>query len=231
MRFLDELPPNHKWVSVACDECGFQHTFVADCKDRTCGYCQSKRQGRILKRFKPIVAVMLNPLLITLTVRRTVVCKNAVDRLRRSFTRLRHAKFWIARGGVYQIEVGRIDDLNMSNLHIHTVADSPYMDQETLSKAWSRATRGWGFVVDVRRAQDTRGALVYLTKHMGKKIPWIRHKDLINKVFENTHLIQGYGSLCHVSMRRDDTVCPQCGAINSYVSVYDPLYCDVLALN
>lgn len=231
MEFTGDLPPNHQWITVACDQCGHEHKFVADCKDRTCGYCQSKRQGRILKRFKPIVAIMKNPVLITLTVKRTVVCKNAVDRLRRSFTRLRHAKAWAATGGVYQIEVGRIDDLNMSNLHIHTVADSPYMTQESLSQAWLKATRGWGYIVDIRRAQDTRGALVYLTKHMGKKIPWIRHRDLINKVFENTHLIQGYGSLCRVAMRWTDTVCPQCGAINSYVSGYDPLFNDVLSLN
>lgn len=223
-------PPNHKWVSVACSQCGFQHKFVADCKDRTCEFCQRKRQVRIIKRFKPIVSVMKNPILITLTVKRSPLCRAAIDRIRKCFTRLRHSKIWSATAGVYQIEVGIIDDLSMTNIHIHTIADSPYVDQVTLSKAWNKATRGWGYIVDVRRAQDTHGALKYLTKHMGKRIPWVRHRKLVNQVFEDTHLVQGYGTLCNIKMRCWDTVCPQCGAVNSYVTCFDTLFFDVLGL-
>lgn len=226
----DGTPPNHNWITVACNQCGHEHSFIADCKDRTCGHCQRKRQIRIIKRFRPIVSVMKNPILITLTVKKSPVCRGAVERIRKCFTRLRHSKMWSATGGVYQIEVGKIDDLSMTNIHIHTIADSAYMDQEMLSKAWGKATRGWGYIVDIRRAQDTHGALKYLTKHMGKRIPWVRHRKLINQVFENTHLVQGYGTLCHVKMRWWDTVCPECGAVNSYVSGHDPLFHDILAL-
>jgi hypothetical protein len=227
-----KLPPEHKFVSVACSKCGYLQQFVADCKDRTCAFCQRKRQTRIVQRFKPIVSVMNNPLFMTLTVQRTPLCRNALRRLRNSFTRLRHAKILKkCVGGIYQIELGKLDDLNMCNLHIHAICDSPYIPQPELSRAWMQATRGWGKIVDVRRAYDVHNALSYLTKHMGKRIH-VKPEQVayVNKVLENTRMIQGFGCLCHIRMRCWDTVCPKCGAVNSYVSIFDPLWSDVINL-
>jgi hypothetical protein len=171
---------------------------------------------------------MAQPKFLTLTLKRRSLCRANIKFLRNCFTRLRHRnnpkKFiWRATAGVYQIEIGTLDDLGQANLHIHAAIDSPYMSQANLSKVWKEIT-GDSFIVDIRQALDARDIVWYMSKHMGKMptsrtlgkfLPW--QHDLINAVLKGTRLVQGFGTLSHVSMDLVGSMCPQCGSTEGFV--------------
>jgi len=167
---------------------------------------------------------MKKPTFITLTTRRTVLTAGNVRRLRGWFTKLRHRKLWIALCGIYQIELGTIDDLNMCNLHIHAIVDSEYMPQNLLSAAW-RDISG-NFIVYVERCSSVDGALRYLTQHMGKVIADPRFAELVNGALHDTRLVQGFGDLNTEDLDMGDPVCPFCHAVGSVITAYDELWYD-----
>lgn len=225
------MQKEHKYKSIFCNECGMTHTFKMECGDRTCPSCQGIRRHRIIQRFKPVVNKMKHPYFITLTIVRKSLTVHLVRKLRKDFTKLRHRKKWTAGGGVYQIEIGSLDDFGMCNLHIHIIADFPerQVDLATfkalspqdrkrhwLSRVWHDIT-GDSYIVDARRCFDARDALSnYLTKHMTKRVGRRIDADRINKALGNTRLIQGFGTLCHLGMRFREYTCPNCGAVDSY---------------
>lgn len=185
-----------------------------------------------MRRFVPLVNRMENPKFLTLTLKRRALCRSNVRFLRQCFTKLRHRKVWKATAGVYQIEIGTVDDLGQANLHIHSAIDSPYMFQAELSEAWLDIT-GDSFIVDIRQAKDARDIVWYMSKHMGKMpdisdsfaadgvthldIPSTWKHDLINAVLKGTRLVQGFGTLAHVSMGLEGATCPKCGSTDGFV--------------
>lgn len=177
-----------------------------------------------MRRFIPIVKTMAEPKFLTLTLKRRPLCRENVKFLRDCFTKLRHRKIWTARGGVYQIEIGTVDELGQCNLHIHAAIDSPYMSQKSLSKVWKEIT-GDSFIVDIRKAKDARDIVWYMSKHLAKMpgpmiwghMKW-QHK-LINDVLKGTRLVQGFGTLCHVSMPLGGCTCPKCGSVDSFTLI------------
>jgi len=186
-----------------------------------------------------VVRRMSAPKFLTLTLRRRALTKESVRRLRLFFTRLRHRDVWIASGGIYQIEIGTLDDLGMCNLHIHAIIDSEWMSQEALSEAWHDIT-GDSFVVDISAVKSDRQAIAYMSKDLtldrmtnhlskspGELSAW--QHDLINYVLRGSRLVQGFGTLARLGLSLRDPVCPYCGAVASLVCVdFDPCLCDRL---
>jgi hypothetical protein len=172
-----------------------------------------------MRRFVPLVKKMAAPKFLTLTLKRRPLCRANIKFLRNCFTRLRHRKMWTALGGVYQIEVGTVDDLG-----------HPYMDQGWISDNW-RAITGDSYIIDIRAALGARDLVKYMSKHLGK-MPgpelddsdfWKRNThwkhDLINAVLKGTRLVQGFGTLSHVSMNLKGSMCPQCGSVDSITMI------------
>jgi len=178
---------------------------------------------------------MENPKFLTLTVQRVLLSRSSVKRLRGCFTRLRHMKGWKAVGGLYQIEVGTIDDYGMCNLHIHSVIDSVYMAQAEIVRMWRKATDGWGYIVDIRACKkgDVRSLINYMTKHMakmpdGRGMPeWIH--ALVNESLRGARLVQTFGNVKMGGLRLRQAVCPVCGSANVMVE-YGLSRDDLLAL-
>ena len=218
--------PNHAYVTMMCVSCGKSWKHEIDCGDRLCPRCNANRRGRIMSRYLPIVRSMSHPKFLTLTVPRRSLSEDNVKRIRECFTRLRHRKMWRATAGLYQIEVGTLDDLGMSNLHIHAIIDSEPMSQKALSDTWLEIT-GDGFIVDIREAKGDRALVNYMTKHLVKMphdLPVWQH-DLINGVLHNTRLVQGFGDLTHVGMTVYDVPCPFCHAVGTVICLdYEPCY-------
>lgn len=222
----------HGYRSLICRECGHTHTIPIECGDRTCEFCQRRRRARICKRFEPIVAIMPHPYFITLTTKRKALTRHGVRKLRKDFQKLRDRKLWEGDKGVYQIETGTITDLNMCNLHIHSIVNwigptkildifhslpSKLKRNHPIAKKWFEIT-GDSYIIDIKRCFSARQAIKgYLTKHMAKRVGTKLHMNVINAVFHNTRLIQGYGKLCHTCRRIWDVQCEGCGAVNSYV--------------
>jgi len=175
---------------------------------------------------------MKTPVFITLTTRRMVLSRGNVAKLRRWFTRLRHRAVWSGvTGGIYQIELGTIDELGMCNLHIHTIADGNYIPQAVLSGVWRKITGS--YVVYIERC-DGDSALRYLTVHMGKVIATPVYRDIVNTALQNTRLIQQYGIIELPPPQEGETpvipspVCPFCGAVGGVVTQYEPLWGDCI---
>jgi len=117
-----------------------------------------------------------------------------------------------ARSGIYQIEIGTLDDLGYCNLHLHAIIDGPYMCQDTLSKVWHDIT-GDSYIVHIESCPDAHYALRYMTKHLAKMpsgLPsW--QCDLINYALRGSRLVQGFFDLRHLSFPLHERVCPECG--------------------
>ena len=230
---------NHAFATFFCERCDYEFRAQIDCGDRLCVECNRNRRNRIMRRFVPLVKKMAAPKFLTLTLKRRALCRANVRFLRQCFTRLRHRdnrkwnkkhpgrqlRFtWLATSGVYQIEIGTVDDLGQANLHIHAVIDSPWMSQASLSKVWHEIT-GDSYIVDIRQAKDARDLVHYMSKHLGKMpneqysnlsytSTW-KH-DLINDVLKGTRLVQGFGTLAHVSMSLEGATCPKCGSAEGF---------------
>jgi hypothetical protein len=178
-----------------------------------------------MHRYLPVVRSMKSPKFLTLTVPRRSLARDDVTRLRNDFTRLRHRGLWKATGGVYQLEVGTLDDRGKCNMHIHAVIDSPWMSQKELSDAWRDITGG--YIVDIRQAKGDRALLRYMTKHLVKfasDVPLWAH-DLVNDVLHDTRLVQGFGTLSRLGLSVHDRACPCCGAVNSVICLdFEPCY-------
>lgn len=185
-----------------------------------------------MRRFVPLVKKMAAPKFLTLTLKRRALCCSNVRFLRDCFTRLRHRNnlkwnklhpgrtprfTWLATSGVYQIEIGTVDELGQANLHIHAIIDSPYMGFCKLSNVWREIT-GDSFIIDIRDCPSARDAVRYMSKHMAKMprdVPPWQH-TLINDVLKGTRLVQGFGTLAHVSMSLEGATCPKCGSTDGF---------------
>lgn len=235
-----------RFISLHCTSCGEEWKHELDCGDRLCSRCNMKRAARIKRRFRPFIEGMKERKFLTLTLKREPLTGEVLSRIVHQFSQLRHRKVWTARGGVFQIEIGTLDDLGLANIHIHAIIDGPFMKQADLSKAWREIT-GDSFIVDIEQvksvddvldyitkmqdAKDARRALTFLTSHMTKIVPsndleaW-KH-DLINSVLKNRRLVQGFGYLAKVSLKIKDPVCPFCGSVKSIVCLdYEKCYED-----
>lgn len=212
---------NHTETCMICSCCGEVSTVFLECGDRTCFQCQQRRKKRILKRYHPIVAKMTAPKFLTVTLTRRILSRHAVKHMRDCFTKLRHRGIWTAVGGIYQIQLGTIDNGTV-NIHLHAIIDSPRVEKADLRKAWYKIT-GDSYIVDIKTCWSPRGAMQYLTKHMGRRIGTYQDASLINEVLHGTRLVQGFGSLSHMGLSMTDSVCDNCGGVNTYYLDFEVL--------
>jgi hypothetical protein len=217
VRGEDDL--THRIVMLVCGNCGESWLHELDCGDRTCRRCNAKRRERIKDRYVPVIRNMDHPLFLTLTVKRAYLSRSNVKRLRECFDKLRSRRAWKARGGIYQIEMGRIDENDRCNMHIHAIIDSPYMIQRKITREWEAATSGWGRIIDIRKCSDGAGAVSYMTKHMTKVVGHEDHAGLINAELRGTRLVQSFGYILNLNLSIHDKVCPFCGATSSIAIV------------
>jgi hypothetical protein len=140
------------------------------CQDRFCMVCGRARSGRIADALEERIAEM-HPIFLTLTVRGRVGKKLAVqlDILLEGFKRLRRMPIWSAVvGGVAMLEVKWSKESGGHwHPHLHCLLDSRYMEQGHLVEAWSACTGG-STSVDIRRVDDRRQALRYVSKYASK---------------------------------------------------------------
>lgn len=218
--FFSKLPTvnGHKKIRLFCVDCGNMLIVESYCGDRLCFRCNKKRAKRLNSKYKSVIEGMKNPVLLTLTTKRCMLTRKNVSRIRRWFDRLRHKKIWRARGGLYNIEIGELDDMRMCNLHIHAIIDSVYMPQKKISEEWERISGSK--IVDIRAVKIRKGlAIRYLIKHcvkIGKGL--YEQKEYVNSVLHLTRLIQGFGEFlgCGISI----SCCMIC--MGTLISEFEP---------
>jgi len=166
-----EDPANARGVELACTSCGTCRWVPGRCGVvSACAKCATRKRGALFKRLSRGMgeahrAAMgawsragrprgMRPdvELVTLTVGHSGVIKTDAKRLQSGWARLR-ARLYVQDGRalpffrVYEITDGA-DELG--HVHMHVAVIWPWRDLQALSAAWSDATDGVGFNVDVR---------------------------------------------------------------------------------
>lgn len=222
------LKENHQYLNLVCTRCGDEtKTVMLGCGDRTCPVCNSRRRKIIMEKYSPVVKAMKNPMFFTLTLKRGKLSRGRVKYLQHCFGKLRRSRVWKGTGYIAQIEVKNIDPNGDCHLHLHVIVDGEYMPQRDLSAKWMAITKD-SYIVDIRACKGSRLALRYMTKHMGKMIKDSRNRDLINGVFRGCRMIQAGGNIVNSQLIKNDCTCEHCGAVNCFISEYNPEYLNTI---
>jgi len=198
----DTLQPGR--YRIACDRC----------HDRWCPVCGRERSrvisGNILARLGRDPARF-----VTLTLAaRDVPLTDTIDRLYRSFARLRLTRLWrdTVTGGVAMCELKRSRDGLHWHVHLHAIVQGAYLPQPLLSRAWRRIT-GDSYIVDVRLIRNPDQAAQYVTKYASKPLdPSVtRAPDLLLdaiRALKGRRLCLTYGAWRGLALTQvtDDTV-------------------------
>jgi hypothetical protein len=162
-----------------CGACGVveysksrnQHRATAwHCKDRLCRPCMRKSRRTIRQIIKNNVKGQ-RARFVTLTLdHREESLKEMMGRGKSAFGRLKRGKFWKTHcaGGICVPET-KIGKDGRWHYHFHMVTTGRFMDQDELSKAWKKASRG-AFIVDIKIVDDMDGQVAYITKYVTKLI-------------------------------------------------------------
>jgi len=139
------------------------------CRSPWCKPCYRSRGLMIQDRLAKLLSD--EPVrLVTLTLKSDQKpLADRLDRLYRSFRRLRQRKFWQSRvlGGVAFLEVKIGKSSGEWHPHFHLLVQGKYLPLGDLRQEWLACT-GDSHVVDVRLVRDRREVLRYVTKYCTK---------------------------------------------------------------
>jgi hypothetical protein len=131
---------------------------------RTCRGIWIEETAPLLLR---VIGAMRGPLrFVTLTLRNDRDLDQAVHRIRKAFTRLRHRRFWSSRvsSAAYAIETTYNRDTGEWHVHLHLVCEGRFIPQAELSAEWLAVT-GDSYIVDVRAVTSPREGVKELVKY------------------------------------------------------------------
>lgn len=141
------------------------------CRDRMCLVCGRKRSQRWAGVVRTVFQPKKPPLFITLTLggNSNEPLAEKLNRLISGFRALRQTPIWKQKvfGGIAFLEVKRTRE--RWHPHLHILADGRYIESGWLSQVWHAIT-GDSFIVDVRRVQNLRECLNYVSKYASKPI-------------------------------------------------------------
>lgn len=139
------------------------------CTDRFCVPCMRARSRQLglnlLNHYKGKTLRFM-----TLTLKHTdQTLAEMLDRLYKSFARLRRSKLWKERvtGGIAFTEVKIGTGSKQWHPHLHILVTGKYVAQKALSKVWLAITKD-SHSVDIRFVQDPGKAASYITKYATK---------------------------------------------------------------
>jgi len=110
--------------------------------------------------------------MITLTLRhRDESLRDSLDRLYKSFGRLRRVNDWKAAvvGGVAICEIKHGLDGHTWHPHLHIIVEGKYLPHADLKTHWLRITED-SYIVDIRPVRSTEHLLNYVTKYVSKPL-------------------------------------------------------------
>lgn len=204
-----------------CSECSRSHDVPTFCMNKICSnyLCRAKRQKRgaaaLLRRVRRPKNRTLK--LITLTWGLTEDVQGTKQRFRAALKSLfRHFKgashpveWWL---GVFELVFkGR----GQFYLHMHVVADVEYLPQKKLSELWERRT---GYAVVDIRAINSKGAIDYLAKYLGKGLKYEASDAFFPMLlysFVHLRRLRMYSTSLDtkgISGTRSPRLCPFCGS-------------------
>lgn len=216
-----------KVVALVCGHCGYVYYAKIGCGKRSCPVCNRKWAFKLVGRYAKVVSKMVNPKLITLTLRNCPKHLRAeVLRIRKCWRKLIRRKPFVFsfRGGIYRIECKNIG--HGWNVHLHCLVDSVYVSQKQISDAWYDITKD-SFIVDIRKVNSVFG-VGYVLKDMGKVDRLIspEYRAEYDSAMRGLHLVDTFGYLYGSAVPLFHYLCPDCGSY-AWVSAFDSLFEDV----
>lgn len=143
-----------------------------NCRDRWCRACQGERTRTIAANITDHLGDRYSRFL-TLTIKTdTLTLKQAVDKLYRSFAKLRLTRLWRRRvtGGVATCEVKRTQNGDAWHPHLHILIEGKYLPHHDLRRAWFRIT-GDSYIVHIQQTGNAVVGARYVTKYLRKPVP------------------------------------------------------------
>lgn len=139
------------------------------CHDRWCVPCMNER---CLKMRETLCRIMAGEYarFMTFTLRHSQTpLKDQVDRLYRSFNKLRERESWRKHvlGGASFIEIKLASTDGCWHVHLHCLVVGSFWDQKEISREWHAVT-GDSSIIDVRAVGDSQHAINYVTKYVTK---------------------------------------------------------------
>lgn len=187
---------------------------MESCFNRICAFCGKIRRDRALKKLKQVFPEVKRPVLLTLTIENVpVLSKKVLRDLRDWFSKLRRRKLFanVCTGGVYALEITRNVEHGTWHPHLHALIDSGWIDQEELSTAWKQITKGKGYIVDIRRADEN--SLQEIVKYLTKGSDFV-HNPLLVKEFldatDRTRMLGTFGYFYGFKFEEDQIEFPPC---------------------
>jgi len=226
-----ERPPEaHAFITVLCSSCGSTFSVPVWCGDRLCPICARRRQAKY-QRYLILKAKskenLKNLRFITFTVQNQESLDKAFNDLRKAIKRLKDRDIWKNNiiGGCYSIEVTKSN--KGWHVHVHIVAEGKYILQADLSKAWKEVTDSNSYIVDIRKVKSYKQFVKELSKYPFKPADaktWNEEtKKEFNDFIFNRRLFTKFGSWYndHISLGDRHTICPYCGAVDSYTILFN----------
>lgn len=187
------------------------HTFF--CKQRLCPMCAWRRS---LKSFHQLSTIMdyadkrrierygspYKYILMTLTLRNTDIMDlpETLDLMLESFRTIYRSKMWTdgIKGCHRTLEITYNKETNTFHPHLHLLCavnpsyfqSSAYISQKNMQKAWKKALRiAYEPIVDIRRVEDTAGAVAETAKYVTKDDDWsLLPDDQAEAVVSSLHI-------------------------------------------
>lgn len=205
----------HPYTRILCESCGTVHVIPVYCGNRFCPVCQGARLSRVRDRLNWLVkrakdADTRGFRHLTLTIVSQTNLPLMIDRLIRSFKKLRSKPFWrkLISGGAYVVEVTRSNA--GWHAHIHTIIQSDFVPWTELRNLWLKISGSPGCYIQRIPASAITS---YLTKYLTK--PELEPDDLptANAALKNVRLFNPYGKWHAISRdyRRPLHPCAKCG--------------------
>lgn len=207
---------DHGFRTLTCMHCGQRIRVPILCSNRWCPECSYIRTRLIRHRLTWLLQSHQPPSgygykMLTLTIRSSNDLSAMIDKLLKSFRRLRQRRWfsYYCRGGATVVEVTHTEQ--GWHAHIHAVIESRYIPWEKLRYEWEDITGSTG--VYIQRI-PTKALVGYVTKYLTKtSLPESLH-DLASDALRKRRLFQPFG--CFVAIYKTPPLprahCKECGA-------------------
>ncbi len=181
-----------------------------NCHDRFCVPCANDRSARLGRRIREKVPACGISFLTVTLVDSDVPLTELIDKLVKSFRRLRAWKRWKERvaGGVAFIEIKWNAKLARWHPHLHAIMETAFIPKAEISDEWRRIT-GTSFIVDIKRPPSAESIIRYVTKYGSKALDqsFVSDPERLDEAIEalkGRHLCSVFGTWRGWALTDDD---------------------------
>jgi len=224
--------PKHEYLTLYCRNCGHHYAVPVPCKNRFCAVCCSIRFSKIRRRLNGMVEKQKSQpnqdiRFLTLTITSEHNIDSMVNRIQKSFRRLRQRARWKRRvtGGAFVIEITRPG--GKWHAHIHAIICGSYFPFKSLLDQWMQVSTGRGVYI---KKIPAGVAVNYLNKYMTKPDYSLSEDDQleVSHCLKKARLFQPFGTWhgWQKELKNLHPACKSCGSTTGFTTGWEFGYCE-----